>query len=73
MKAENDNALDAVDEYYPVVKTTGISNSTDSKGEIASIEYPSTDGMRLLYPQKGINRRIMRLLNGSVITDKVIK
>jgi len=71
MKAENEGATDAVDEYYPTI-ATGISHAT-AKAEIVKTEYFSLDGMRLDAPQHGVSIRRMTRANGTVITDKVVK
>ena len=75
MKAENQDAIENVDEYYPKVATTGIEaiNADDAKSAISSIEYYAMNGTRLSAPTKGINIRKMTLENGKVVTDKVIK
>ena len=73
MKAENANATQTVDEYYPIVKTTGISSVTENRGDLAKIEYYTLDGTKLSAPTKGINIRKMTYRNGKVATDKVIK
>ena len=73
MKAENSNATQTVDEYYPIVKTTGISSVTENRGDLAKIEYYTLDGTKLSAPTKGINIRKMTYRNGKVATDKVIK
>lgn len=77
MKAENKDAIEAVDEYYPKVATTGIEGLTaddsTANSAIASIEYHNLNGIKLSTPSKGINIRKMTLKSGKVITDKVIK
>ena len=73
MKAENGNAIESVDEYYPTVKTTGISSVMEQNGDIKSIAYYATDGRKLQTPQKGINIRKMTYKTGKVVSDKVIK
>ena len=73
MKAENDNAINTVDEYYPATISTGISQTTLGKGEVASIAYYSLNGSRLNAPAKGICIRKITYSNGKTVTDKVIK
>ena len=75
MKAENADATEAVDEYYPsVVIPTGISHITaEPTTDIAKIEYYTLGGARLSAPQSGINIRKIFYSNGKVKTDKVIK
>ena len=73
MKAENADALNAVDEYYPTSTSTGISQTVVDKGEVASITYYALNGSRLNAPAKGISIRKITYSNGKTITDKVIK
>ena len=73
MKAENADALNAVDEYYPTSTSTGISETVVDKGEVASITYYALNGSRLNAPAKGISIRKITYSNGKTVTDKVIK
>ena len=73
MKSENADALNAVDEYYPATISTGISQTTLDKGEVASITYYALNGTRLNAPAKGISIRKITYSNGKTATDKVIK
>lgn len=73
MKAENADALNAVDEYYPTSTSTGISQTVVDKGEVASITYYALNGSRLNAPAKGISIRKITYSNGKTVTDKVIK
>ena len=73
MKAENADALNAVDEYYPTSTSTGISQTVVDKGEVASITYYALNGSRLNAPAKGISIRKTTYSNGKTATDKVIK
>ena len=73
MKAENNDALNAVDEYYPASTSTGISQAVLDKGEVASITYYALNGSRLNAPAKGISIRKITYSNGKTATDKVIK
>lgn len=72
VKAQNSDAVSAVNEYYPVCKTAGI-NQTTMNSEVKRFEYYSTNGQKLNAPQNGINIRKMIMTNGQVITDKVVK
>ena len=72
IKAQNSDAISAVDEYYPECVNTGIS-TPEITSEIAGIEYYSLDGTKLNAPVKGINIRKITYSNGKVATDKVIK
>lgn len=71
MKGGNADAESAVDEYYPALKTTGISNSTMTS-EISKIEYFSLDGRKIEQPAQGISIRKITYTNGTSATDKVI-
>ena len=73
MKAENADALNAVDEYYPTSTSTGISQTVVDKGEVASITYYALNGSRLNAPAKGISIRKITYSNGKTVTDKIIK
>ena len=73
MKAENQDALSGVDEYYPPSTSTGISQTVVDKGEVASITYYALNGSRLNAPAKGISIRKITYSNGKTATDKVIK
>lgn len=73
MKAENQDALSGVDEYYPTSTSTGISQTVVDKGEVASITYYALNGTRLNAPAKGVCIRKITYSNGKTATDKVIK
>ena len=73
MKSENADALNAVDEYYPTSTSTGISQTTLDKGEVASIAYYALNGSHLNAPAKGVSIRKITYSNGKTATDKVIK
>lgn len=73
MKAENQDALSGVDEYYPTSTSTGISQTVVDKGEVTSITYYALNGSRLNAPAKGISIRKITYSNGKTATDKVIK
>ena len=77
MKAENQDALSGVDEYYPTTVSTGISQiENDQKvgnNAIKSITYYALNGTQLPTPNKGVNIRKIELANGTIKTDKVIK
>ena len=73
MKAENNDALNAVTEYYPTSISTGISQTILDKGEVTSITYYALNGSRLNAPAKGISIRKITYSNGKTATDKVIK
>uniref|UniRef100_UPI004026E0A6 pectate lyase n=1 Tax=Segatella hominis TaxID=2518605 RepID=UPI004026E0A6 len=77
MKAENQDALSGVDEYYPTTVSTGISqienNQEAGNNAIKSITYYTLNGTKLPTPNKGVNIRKIELTNGTIKTDKVIK
>ena len=77
MKAENQDALLGVDEYYPTTVSTGISQIENDQeagnNAIKSITYYALNGTKLPAPIKGINIRKIELANGTIKTDKVIK
>ena len=77
MKAENQDALSGVDEYYPTTISTGISQIENDQevgnSAIKSITYYTLNGTKLPTPNKGVNIRKIELTNGTIKTDKVIK
>lgn len=77
MKAENQDALLEVDEYYPTTVSTGISQIENDlevgNNAIKSITYYALNGTKLPTPNKGVNIRKIELANGTIKTDKVIK
>lgn len=76
VKAQNENAIDAVDEYFPALQfVTGVDEITIEKvpSAISNIQYYSLDGRKLREPQKGINVRVITYEDGTVETDKVLK
>ena len=77
MKAENQDALSGVDEYYPTSVSTGISQIEKDQevgnNAIKSITYYTLNGTKLPSPNKGVNIRKIELANGTIKTDKVIK
>lgn len=77
MKAENQDALSGVDEYYPTTVSTGISQIENDQeagnNAIKSITYYALNGTKLPTPNKGVNIRKIELTNGTIKTDKVIK
>lgn len=72
MKSQNNDAIEAVDEYYPSCVSTGINNEVTTS-EIKKIEYFTPGGAKLKAPAKGINIRKITYDNGKIRTDKVIK
>lgn len=76
VKAQNENAYDAVNEYFPdLMYLAGVENITVDKAPsvIRSIHYYTLDGKRLNEPQRGISVRVITYADGSVETDKVLK
>lgn len=58
-------------EYWPAYNTTGITSLRTSA--ITTTEYYDLNGRRLVEPQRGVNIRVERMVNGQVVTSKVIK
>lgn len=74
VKAQNADAITAVDEYYPpCVSVTGIDNAPTVSSEIVKIEYFTLGGAKVSEPVKGINIRKVTYSDGKTIADKVIK
>lgn len=72
IKAQNADAIEAVDEYYPSC-VTGIEDAPVISSEVAKIEYFTLGGAKVSGPVKGINIRKITYSNGKIATDKVIK
>ncbi len=74
MKAENEDALSTVDEYYPAWKaSTGIA-TIDTAAGIVDTQYYSLQGQRLgTQPQKGACIRVQRLANGKTESRKILR
>ena len=72
MKGGNKDALSAVDEYYPSVKTTELGDIS-IEGDVERIEYYDLNGIRLDSPVHGINIRRIIYTSGKVVVDKVVK
>lgn len=73
MKAENTNAQESVEEYYPTCVSTAIRNVADIPSELLKTEYFSLSGNKVCSPSKGIYLRKMTFKGNKVITDKVIR
>ncbi len=72
-KAQNQDALTAVEEYYPAqVFTSGIAG-VEAEQQVSRIEYYTLEGKRLDEPQQGISVRRLVFADGHVEADKVIK
>lgn len=74
VKAQNADAITAVDEYYPAcVPVTDIDNAPTVSSEIVKIEYFTLGGAKVSEPVKGINIRKVTYSDGKTVADKVIK
>lgn len=75
MKGGNEDAISAVDEYYPLFKQPGATPllSTEAGGEVLRVEYYTLDGKKLTVPSKGISVRRFVFTNGTTTSDLVIK
>lgn len=72
-KAQNADAITAVEEYYPTQTFLAGIRDAQSDRTIRRIEYYSLDGKRLAEPQTGISIRRIVYRGGQVETDKVMK
>lgn len=74
VKAQNADALTAVEEYYPASTPafTGIED-TAVKSEVVKIEYYTLDGMKVDEPVEGISIRRVVYADGRTATEKIIK
>ncbi len=74
IKAQNADAINAVDEYFPVANNqSGIADNFANEAEIVGFEYYNLQGIRLDEPSFGINIRRIIYSDGTVTSDKVIK
>ncbi len=74
VKAQNADAIEAVNEYYPAcVPATGIEDAPAVSSEVEKIEYFTLGGAKVGEPVKGINIRKITYTDGKTATDKVIK
>ena len=74
VRAQNADADNSIDEYYPTLKSqTAIGDITANESEIVSFEYYTLDGKRLSEPQKGISVRRAIYSDGKTVSDLVSK
>lgn len=72
-KAQNADAINAVEEYYPEYKNPATSIRPAVSSQKARIEYFSLDGKRLAEPADGISIRRITFADGTQEVVKVIK
>ncbi len=74
VRAQNADAENSIDEYYPTLKSqTAIGDITANEAEIIAFEYYTLDGKRLSEPQKGISVRRAIYSDGKSVSDLVTK
>lgn len=73
VKAQNADALQSVEEYYPAYTRPAGLSAVSEDVSISHFEYYSLDGHRLEEPQPGFSLRRIVLTDGSVKTDVVLK
>ncbi len=73
VRAQNSDAVSAVDEYFPSFKTSAVRYVFASDAEISGFEYFTLEGKRLAEPQKGVSVRRMTFSDGHTASDLVIK
>ena len=75
VKAENADAEEAVDEYYPAyTPTTAIKDvATVQPQELLKTEYFSLNGSKMSLPSKGVSIRKMTFKGDKTIIDKIIR
>lgn len=71
-RAQNADALTAVDEYYPAQTFSSIRGVANEQ-QVIRIDYFSADGKPLAEPQQGISIRRISFVDGHVEADKVLK
>ena len=72
-KAQNEGALESIDEYYPAQTFVSSIKDIEAPHEVKAIEYYSLDGMRIAEPTEGICIRRIVFANGSAEVQKVMK
>ncbi len=74
VRAQNADAENSIDEYYPTLKSqTAIGDITANEAEIIAFEYYTLNGKRLSEPQKGISVRRAIYSDGKSVSDLVTK
>ncbi len=75
MRGGNADAEEAVAEYYPAYKSTGMDEVLGdfSSQEVMAVEYYSLDGKKLAEPVEGINIRRTIYRSGKVFSDLIQK
>ncbi|MDE6037858.1 MAG: thrombospondin type 3 repeat-containing protein, partial [Duncaniella sp.] len=66
MKAGNQDAIEAVEEYYPESRQSSL-QMVEIRGEVERIEYYDLSGIRLSEPVRGINIRRTVFTDGSSV------
>lgn len=72
-KAQNEDALTSLDEYYPAQQFVAGIKEVEASCEVRSIEYFTLDGVRIAEPQAGVSIRRMTFGNGKTEVQKVFK
>lgn len=73
VKAQNEGAVDGVDEYFPSYTSHSDVIVRNPSAEVVGFEYYNLDGRRLDAPVKGVNIRRTVFADGRVLTDKVVR
>ncbi|MCM1406715.1 MAG: hypothetical protein NC210_09860 [[Clostridium] fimetarium] len=72
VKAQNADALESVDEYFPACVSAIETVSADRGSEVTAIEYYTPEGRRIPRPAPGISIRRLVFADGHTETDKVM-
>lgn len=72
VKAQNADAVSAVDEYYPSFRSTALPQVGEA-AEVVGFEYFSLSGKRLAEPADGVSVRRTLYADGSFSADLVMK
>ncbi len=73
VRAQNADAEEGVDEYFPSSVSAIDITAADDPYEVVAVEYYSTDGRRLANPAPGVTLRRFIFADGHTDTDKVIR
>lgn len=72
-RAQNADALEAIEEYYPVQQFVSAIREVEAPHEVKAIEYYTLDGVRIDEPEQGVCLRRIVLANGKAEVQKVLK
>lgn len=72
VRAQNQDAINSVNEYYPACVSASV-NTIESGQDVAKVKYYTTNGIETKEPLPGVSIRKIVYTNGRTLTDKIIK